>query len=700
MNAFIPYIVFGLTTGAVYGISAMGLVLTYKTSGLFNFGHGAVCAAAAFVFYALRQQHHVPWPLAALGAVLVFGALSGLALERIALVLSSVHTSFKIVGTVGILVSIQALAGLCFGPEALPFKPFLGESYLFHVQDVGVSTSDVVDVLLGIGAAVALYLFFKRTRLGTAMRGVVDDAQLLDMSGTAPTKVRRTAWVIGSVFAAASGVLFAATQQQLDVNILSLLVVQAFGAAAIARFSSLPMCLVGGLLVGVLQQVASKEVGSHTSLQGLDINVPFIVLFVVLLVIPRGKLAEVGRQVKARAVMPSPFTGRTRLGGYLVLSVGALLVPHVVGAHLPLWITAMTQFTLFLSLSLLVRTSGQISLCHVGFAAIGAAGFGHMYADGAPWAIAILLGGLFAIPAGALVAIPAIRLSGLFLGLATLGFGILLAEYAYNKTWMFGGALSSHSRRPAGFTSDTRFYYVLLAIAGLALGIVALVERSRLGRLLRGLADAPIALTTLGTNVNVSRVLVFCLSTFLAGVSGATFASEFSAVNQESFNYVESLIVLAVMAISGRRTLTVAVVAPLLLYVVPGYISNPRAHLYLQLGFGVAAVFAAAISQGALARLFSKQGAQSAERLVDPIFRRGLPSRRASTRTGGRPGSGVWVTRPAFAPRKPTGAAVESIPTGDSMTRGYGNARDLPSRPDPGDAIVAFPRIVQEVSVE
>ena len=63
MNQYLPYIIFGLTAGSVYGISAMGLVLTYKTSGLFNFGHGAVCAAAAYVFYACRQQHGLPWPV-------------------------------------------------------------------------------------------------------------------------------------------------------------------------------------------------------------------------------------------------------------------------------------------------------------------------------------------------------------------------------------------------------------------------------------------------------------------------------------------------------------------------------------------------------------------------------------------------------------------------------------------------------------
>jgi ABC-type branched-subunit amino acid transport system permease subunit len=218
-----------------------------------------------------------------------------------------------------------------------------------------------------------------------------------------------------------------------------------------------------------------------------------------------------------------------------------------------------------------------------------------------------------------LIAIPAIRLSGLYLGLATLGFGILLADYGYTKSWMFGfGALAT--RRPEGWSSDTRLYYLFLLIAVGALVLVATVERSRLGRLLRALADAPVALTTLGANINVTRTLVFCISTFLAGISGATFASEFSSVNQASFDYVQSLVVLAVMAISGRRTLMVAVVAPILLYVVPGYISNATANMYLQLAFGLAAIVAAATSQGAGTRFLSRRIASSRGRLDDPIL--------------------------------------------------------------------------------
>ena len=619
MNDFLPYIIFGITTGSVYGLSAMGLVLTYKTSGLLNFGHGAVCAAAAYTFYELREQHGVPWPIAAFVAVVVFGVIAGLILERIGLVLSGVHISYKIVGTVGLLVGTRALISLIFGVDAKPFPPILPREPAFEINDVAVSWDQLLQLGLGVGAAVGLYLFFKFTLLGTAMRGVVDDPQLLDMTGVSPARVRRSAWIIGSAFAATSGVLFAAAQQQLDVNVLSLLVVQAFGAAAIAQFRNLPMCFVGGIIVGLLQKLISKEVGTIDFLQGLDTNTPFIVLFLVLLLMPRGKLVEVGQHVKARAVPPSPFSPRLRGLGFGALVAGALLVPQIVGTRLPVWNTAMTQVVLFASLALLVRTSGQISLCHVGFAAIGAAAFGHMLAQGVPWGIAVLLGGLFAVPAGALIAIPAIRLSGLYLGLATFGFGVLLAQYAYNKEWMFeAGQLET--ARPSGFDSDTRLYYLLLAIAVLAIGVVIGVERSRLGRLLRGLADSPVALSTLGTNVNVSRVLVFCLSTFLAGVSGATFASLFGSVNQDSFGYVQSLVALAVMAISGRRTVTIAIVAPILLVVVPGYISDPEANLMLQVGFGFAAVIAAAVSQGSFSKFVSRQSVVHADRVVDPVL--------------------------------------------------------------------------------
>ena len=629
MADYYPFIVFGLITGSIYGLCAMGLVLTYKTSGVFNIAHGAVCASSAYAFYWLREEHGLSWPIAFLLVVGVFGPLVGLLLERLAVALSPVSTAYRIVGTVGLLVAIRALIAIKFSERGLPFNSFLSQDEVFKAADISITVEHVITSGLGVSAAVLLYLFFRVSRLGVAMRGVVDDPQLLSMSGTAPAAVRRASWMIGSCFASVSGILFAANQAQLDINVLTLLVVQAFGAATIARFQSVPLAFVGGLAVGVLQKVVSHAAGSNDQLQGLDLSVPFIVLFIGLLVIPRRNLVEIGRLVRARPPAPSTLTPRVRAVLIAAFAIVLLALPNLVDARLPGYNTAMTQVLLFVSLHLLVRTSGQISLCHFGFAAVGAAGFGHMLGHGVPFFLALLIGGLACLPLALIVSVPAIRLSGLYLALATLGFGILLSQYAYSKEYMFGGA-PLLTRRPNGFESDKSYYYLLLAFAVGAVLLVMAVERCRLGRLLRAMSDSPMALTTLGTSVNVSRVLVFCLSGFIAGISGGLYASLFGAVNQDAFNYVQSLLALAVLAIAGSRTLTAAFVAPFLLYVIPLYFTDQRVTHYLQLSFGLGAILAAAASQGAIRSAAARSVQRHAGRLHGPAgWRKPLPYRGA-----------------------------------------------------------------------
>jgi ABC-type branched-subunit amino acid transport system permease subunit len=612
-----PYLVFGITTGAIYGLSAMGLVLTYKTSGVFNIAHGSVCASAAFSFYSLRQVHEVAWPLAALTVIFIYGPVAGLLLERIAMLLAGASVTYKIVGTVGLFVAIQATLGLIYGDIAKNFDPFLSQEKAFGLPGVDVSWDNLITLAVCILGAAGLALFFRVTRIGIAMRAVVDDPQLIDITGYSPVRVRRTAWMIGSSFAAASGVMLASNQAQVDANVLALLVVQAFGAATIARFHSLPMCLVGGIAVGVLQKLISKEIGSHPSLQGLDIVTPVLVLFIGLLVIPKARLIEVGRSASARGF--SANVGRTRTWWYLPLVAAALALPHLVGSHLFAWNLALAQVTLFASLHLLVRTSGQISLCHVGFSAIGAATVAHMLSGGVPFGLAVLIAGVVCVPPALIIAVPAIRLSSLFLALATFGFGIVLSAYAYGKSFMFGSVRLKVDRPTAwGLQSDTRYYYLLLAVATLALALVVLIERSRLGRLLRGLSDSPVALSTLGLDVNISRILVFCISGFLAGISGAMYASVFGGASPDSFHYAQSLLVLAVLAISGSRLIPAALIAPVLLYVIPNYIDNPDYTKVLQIGFGVAAIYAAAASTGRVDSFFASRGARLAHRLEGP----------------------------------------------------------------------------------
>lgn len=622
------YLVIGIVVGSAYGIAAMGLVLSYKTSGVFNFGHGAIAAVATFIFFDLHQRHGMAWPFAALIAVVGFGTVAGLIMEYLARGLSGLPTQARVVATVGIIVFVVGLMQLIFGPSSLDFSSFLPQHVDFSLSGVQITTERLVTIGFGLVSALALYVFFRRTYLGTAMRAVVDDPHLLDLTGVAPARIRRISWLIGCMFAAVSGLLFASSEQQLDATLLSLLVVQAFGAAAIGAFTSLPLAYAGGLGLGVAQAVISDVESTHPALTGLDQVVPFIALFIVLIGYRKRWLVELGEFVRTRSASTARLLSRRMLiTSYGTVAVVAVIIPFVVGTKLPSWNAGMAQVVLFLSLGLLVRTSGQISLCQWGFAAIGGATLGHLLGHGVPWLLAVLIAGLAAVPAGLLVAIPAIRRSGLYLALATLGFGVVLEEFVYNRGFLFGGTGGLMTGRPHAFglDSDKGYYYTMLGIVVLCIGIVVAVERSRLGRLLRGLADSPVALTTLGANINITRVIIFCTSSFLAGVSGAMLASLYGQVNQGSYNYFSSITMLAVLFVSGRTTVSASIIAVLLSVVLPGYIQGQDFSEALQMSFGLAAIVFALMSQGRFGTFFGAAAARSEHRAAGSRLRARSP---------------------------------------------------------------------------
>jgi ABC-type branched-subunit amino acid transport system permease subunit len=561
----------------------------------------------------------------------------GVLLERLAAGLEGAPTVFRIAATVGLIIIVPAIAGLWYGPLALAFPPFLPTGTVFTISGVLVGWDAITTLVLGVVAMVGLYAFFRVSRLGVAMRAVVDRPELLDLTGESPTAVRRTAWIIGSCFAAVSGLLFANTQQQLDATLLSLLVVQAFGAAVVGVFQSLPLSFAGGLVLGVVQYVSGDLTARHTSLAGLDTNMAFLFLFIGLLVIPRSRLIELGSTTRHLVTQRRSKGSAPRRHGVPALTLlAAVLVPFVVGTHLPSWTAAMAGIPLFLSLGLLVFVSGQISLCQIGFVAIGAATFAHLVASGLPWLLAVPAAGLVVVPVGALIAIPAIRLSGLYLALATLGFGILLAQFFYQKSYMFGGGTSLPTRRPQlfGLESDRGYYYALLLVTVVCVLLVVTIERGRLGRLLRGLADSPLALSSLGVNTAIPRVLVFCISAFLAGVSGALSAGIFGSINKGPYNYVQSLLVLAVLVISGRRTVPAAIIASLAVTLPTAYLSGGSVTDYLQLGFGAAAIAVAVSSGGRLSAKVGAYAQRHEERRIGPAGGRALtPSRSVAART-------------------------------------------------------------------
>jgi ABC-type branched-subunit amino acid transport system ATPase component/branched-subunit amino acid ABC-type transport system permease component len=654
MQEFLPFVVIGIATGAVYGLAGVGLVLAYKTSGIFNLAYGAIAALTVFVFYWLHDEHGWPWGLAAIVCVFVIGPAEGLLMELLGRALERVGATLKVVATVGLLLIILGVGELWYGNNEVNFPPFLPTSTI-PILGVNVGWDQITVTIISLIATAVLYWFFRSVRMGYAMRGVVDNPDLLSMTGENPIRVRRWAWIISMTFCSMAGLLLA-PGLSLNAVIISTLVVYAFGAAAIGGFSSLPLTFLGGLLVGIAGSLATKYSGSITWLSGLPPAIPFIVLFLALCVTPKAKLAErrvvTTLPVKKSWYAPWRVRGATFAVGFVILC----LIPNLVGDDLAIWASFLADAILLLSLGLLVRVSGQISLCHLAFAAVGAAAFAH-FTDSyhLPWLLALLFAMLVALPVGAIVSIPAIRLSGLFLALATLGFGILLQYLFYSTNLMFGLTTSGiPAPRPdisifgLSLASDRGFYYVLLVAAVISTAVIMVIQRSRLGRLLGALADSPLALETQGATTNVIKVLVFCISAAFASLAGALIAIEFHYAVGANYDPFQSLVYVALVVIAIGGEPWYALIAALGVSIIPGYFTSNNLTTYLQILFGVlAAIYVIFESRTASVPLRVRQfldrlgGRQPEETAARERVRRALVDAATSEENAARQDSGL-----------------------------------------------------------
>src|SRR3954451_12976138 len=343
MNDLLPFIVSGIATGSIYGLAGTGLVLTYKTSGIFNFGYGALASVAAYVFYFLHVDHGWDWKISFVVSVFVVGSILGLLMERFARALANQTTSTKIVGTVGVVLLVQGLATVKYGSDTISVGQYLPKAAdSFEVAGGNVSYAQLWVTIIAFVGVLALYALFRFTRSGLSMRAVVDDSELVSMQAISPTRVRRVAWLIGSTFAALSGVLLLPFVG-LNAITLTLLVVQAFGAAAIGYFSNIPLTFLGGVVIAIGADISTKYVLTVSWLSGLPASLPFLVLFVVLLVTPRRRLVPPGQLIRPpRQRYHGPPLVRLVTG---VVVLGLLsLVPEVVPfGKLPYFTAGLTQ---------------------------------------------------------------------------------------------------------------------------------------------------------------------------------------------------------------------------------------------------------------------------------------------------------------------------------------------------------------------
>src|SRR5437762_4646809 len=284
-SALAHVIVSGLATGCIYGLVALSLVIVYNATRTVNFAQGEMLMVSAFVAWSAQRAAGLPGPLA-LACGVVAGGLLAYLVERVIIrrALEATHWDVLII-TLGLSLVLRSGAGIVWTNDELPFPA------LFSNRPVSLGPVRVAPVSLGIiGASLALMLalvaFFHATRLGRAMRAVAQSQTAARLMGISVERVHAAAWVLASVVGAIAGVLIA------PVTFLSakmgLIAINGFTAAVLGGFGSMPGAVLGGMLLGVIENLAPLYLPTS-----IRYSVPFLVLIGILLVRPGGLLGRV-----------------------------------------------------------------------------------------------------------------------------------------------------------------------------------------------------------------------------------------------------------------------------------------------------------------------------------------------------------------------------------------------------------------------
>ncbi len=276
----------GLLTGGIYGLIALGLVLIYKSSRVFNFAQGHVLMMGAFIAWWFTDTFE--WSVwLAFGAAIVLSVLIGLTIERVALrPLIGQPILATIMMTLALAQVLQGIAILVFGasqralPAMFPLQPLI-------IGDVRLKTNLALAFVVSMLGFAIFVLFFRFTRAGLAMRAAAEDHQLAQSVGLRVPRIFGLAWAIASVVATVGGVLLASISG-IETN-LALVGLKAFPAVLFGGLESVPGAIIGGLTIGIIESLVGglPQDAAIRSLHLAEIT-PYMFMMVILLIRPDG----------------------------------------------------------------------------------------------------------------------------------------------------------------------------------------------------------------------------------------------------------------------------------------------------------------------------------------------------------------------------------------------------------------------------
>ncbi|MFJ8113245.1 ATP-binding cassette domain-containing protein [Streptomyces sp. NPDC096132] len=667
----------GLSVGSAAALTGIGLIVTYRATGVLNFAHGAIAMVCAYVLRQCVVEWGWPlWPAAAVTLLLLAPAI-GVVLERFVfrpLAVLGGDPAQTLVASIGVFVLLVGGAALVWGqgaradvPELVPADPW--------------GQLAVVLVLAGgVGAVLRPSRGHPRgrrrwTRFGRELRAVVDDRELAVLGGVDADRVAAAGWAFGAFTAGLTGVLLA-PYVRLDPYGLPLLVMEVLSVAVAARMRSLPLAVAVALGIGIAQSQLTRLHPSGWGaplLQAIGANLFVVALLVAALVLPG---------VGTRDALPPPAGARVRTppGAWLVASVLFLLPLGFAGSDLHTAIQVPALGVILLSLVVVTGRGGQISLGQAAYAGLGAL-FTALLAAGRfpglprlPELAALAVAVLLVAPLGLLTGWPAIGRHGLAPALATFAVGVGVSRFVFAQPYATSGLSLG---RPAGFDGDRAYYVLELALLALALLATRALRRGRTGRALAAMRDHEPGASAAGVRVPSMKLLAFVAGAALAALGGALLGMGLRAFDAGAYDPVRGLLwFAAVMVLGADNPLGALTAAALLVGLDAGARGGVAAALV-----GILAALAGRFPDGPYQALRAAHARVRPRGVLTPLGARVRRRLRAAGRTGEerQPGYGARtdprdMARPARTPSPPGGTPRGTLRPG----RGPSPPEDVP----------------------
>jgi branched-chain amino acid transport system permease protein len=577
MTNFIQLLIGGVLTGCIYALVALGFSLIFRVTGVVNLAQGAFCILAALACASFEMQLGWSIPASCIGAVVVAVAV-GAVVGATSFVpgLTRLSNANMLMLTAGLLTVFEGAMQLIWGSQPYTLEPFSGQEPLAFA---GITIPTQGLWMLGITGVLvlALWALLTRTRLGQALRACSENPTAARLMGVSVPRMTLFSFCLSALIAAIAGVVIApATSLQFDSG--RLFTVSGFIAAVIGGIASLPGAIVGGLVLGIVNSLATAYLSSLYS-NAIALGL----LLVVLVWRPSGLMAggPARRQdvrdearVWKRVHRLSPAAGRFAAVAALV---GAIALPHAVPSEaiLSSLVIVGILFVALIGLDLLMGWCGQVALGQAGFMAIGgytAAGLAIEYQ--VPPLLGILAGMGLSLVCALILSVVTLRLRGLYLALATLSFGLLVTSFAVGLTELTGGPsgmVGIPSLEIGGYAFDTTssMYHLVLVLDVVLVVISQGVMRSSFGRAIQAIRTDQMAAAALGVNVLQTKLVVFAVSAMLASLSGSLYAFNFHFLSPDMVDATRSLELVAMLVIGGEGTLIGPLIGGLLLTLLP-----------------------------------------------------------------------------------------------------------------------------------